>query len=229
MTHLTDRRHHPSANTAPEPGQLFRRTVRPQSDIESPVSVEEFTEFLEDPCPPDPSSLRYELIETLLRTGAQRVVEYTDREMLEREIVTTFDAGYGATVTPDGLSHILSQRPLWLNLPRVATDALTSVETVDEDGNATALTADEYEADTTSEPHRLRLLYFRGYTDRLFNSLRVTYMAGKTAGSVPSQLRLAVLHFAAYMYDRRGMDVSRAFTQSGALDLAASFRVPTGL
>ncbi len=230
MSHLTDGLHHPESKAAPDPRKLFRRTVWPQSAIQSPVTVDEFAEFLEDPCPPDPSSVRYELIETLLRTGAQRVVEYTDREMLEREIVTTFDAAYGVDSVPAGsLSQLVGRRPVWLNLPRVASDAITSVETIDDDGNATALAADDYEADTISEPHRLRLLYFEGYSERVFNALRVTYTAGNAAGSVPSQLRMAVLHFAAYLYDRRGMDVTKAFTQSGALDLASPFRVSTGL
>lgn len=209
----------------------LRRTVTPQSVAVSPVSIDEFAVFIEEPCTPTGSSTREALWQQFLEQATDLAIAYTDREMLTRTIVTAFDAYGVARAGTGGLAPVASQPSAWLDLPRVAADTITSVTTVDSDGNTETIDPADYEVDLESEPHRIQLDFPPSrYSLADFAGLRVTYDAGYAdAGSVPGGLKLAVQQLAAYLYERRGMNAEGSLTASGAAGTLARWRVRTGL
>lgn len=209
----------------------LQRTVVPQSDHAVPVNIEDFAVFLEEPCPPNTGTARSALWLQFLNMATDLAIRWTDREMMQRTIVTRFDAyGMGRTAH-GGLVRMERNVAAWLDLPRVATDAITSVEVYDENGNAETLDPADYSTDVASEPHRLRLDNPPAApTLADFAGLRVTYDAGyASADDVPGALKLGVQQIAAYMYERRGMDISHAVSASGAATTLSPYRVRTGL
>lgn len=211
----------------------LQRTVEPQSALALPATVAEFTEYLEDPCPPDAGSTREALLQQMLATAAEAVVSFTDREFITRTVVTSFDAYAHGRVPQGGLLPMALPEPVWLTLPRVpAVDGTVSVELVDEDGATTALSSDDYDIDTVSVPHRFHLNHHTLSTDLAhFRGLRVTYDAGygTDPSAVPMALKMGVLMYAAYLYERRGGEASMPMRASGAEAVLGNWRVLTGL
>ncbi len=225
---------HPAAHgrTAPSPGKRLRRTVTAATGVALPVTVAEFAEFLGDPCPPSDGSIQKSQWETYLRTAAAKIIEYTDREMLERDITVTFDAAGQGSVGgyPVSLVRLFEKTPVWLDLPRVPATTDLTVELTDRDGSTTTVDAADFTADTRSEPHRLSLDDMPARNElALFNGIKVSYTAGYASGAVPGAMITATLQLAALYYERRGMVGREPMAESGARDIVRSLRVATGL
>lgn len=218
-----------NAGSAVDPG--WKRTVDPQSAVKSPVSVEAFSEFLQDPCPPsDQTTQEYKLREQMLVMATQQAVDVMDRELLKRTIITRFDQYPRTHSTRGHLSLITGGFEFFAVLPRVPISSFDRVEWVDQDGTTETIAAEDYDLDDVSEPHRLHiheptirdgLAYFAG--------LRVHYDAGYAADAVPEAILLGIKMHAAYLYERRGMNASGALKASGAMSMYEPWRIRTGL
>jgi uncharacterized phiE125 gp8 family phage protein len=117
-----------------------------------------------------------------------------------------------------------------VELPRWPLASITSVTTYDEDGNSTAVTvASTFDVDLYRRPGRITLQ--RGATWpvalRAANAIEIVYVAGYTsAANVPSPMKRAVKHLAAYLYSHRGddCDPGEAYVESGAESLLAQYK-----
>jgi len=228
---LTLAHHQHATHGAASERPWLRRTVEPQSAPQRAISVGEFAAFIEDPCPPGADTTREALYQQFIGYATDWIIRWCDRELIQRDIVTAFDAYGVGRAGLAGLAPVLRRTPAWLDLPRVATDAITSVEVYDSDGNSESIAAADYSVDLVSEPHRIEfdsaptqgsLADFRG--------IRVTYMAGYAdQASIPAALKLGVSQLAAYLYERRGAGANGAMVASGAAQTVAGYRVLTGL
>ena len=230
MTDLTrfNSYHGAPAGAPVDPG--WRRTVEPQGPIESPVSDAEFASFLEDPCPPGDNTTEQILRRTWLQAATQQVVDYLDREILQRDVIVRFDAYPRAHSSRGQLVRIHGGHEFFMTLPRMPIATFDRVETVDDEGVTAEIAAEDYDLDDVSEPARLHLHDppARGELD-YFAGIRVYYTAGYEADKVPEALRLGVLMLAGYLYEHRGMQGDGALRKSGAASILAPWRIRIGL
>lgn len=220
--------HGAPAGAAVAPG--WRRVVEPQSAIEVPVTLAEFAAFIEDPCPPDENTTEATLRTTWLRAATQQVVEYLDRELLPREIVTRFDAYPQAHSSRGQLERIHGGDEFFAVLPRVPVKEFDKVEIVDDEGNASTVDPSEYVLDTVSEPARIHMPHPPRRPElQYFAGIRIYYTAGYESDAIPEPCRLAVMMLAGYLYEHRGAEGDRPMRKSGAASVASQYRIRIGL
>lgn len=213
------------------PAKTMRRTVTPQQGAALPASVEDLGEFLGDACPPSGGTVAHNQWQLYLRAAADTIIRYTDREMLARPIVITFDVGDSDLRRQAfTLVRLIERASGWLTLPRVPASGAVTVDLSLSGGTVSALDADQFEVDTMSEPHRLWIdADAVAAAASLFNTLHVSYDAGYAESDLPGPLKLSVLQLAAYYYEHRGAVGADPVTQSGVRSIIAPYRVKIGL
>jgi hypothetical protein len=114
--------------------------------------------------------------------------------------------------------------------PRWPLQSISGVNVYNEAGAATSVTvASVFDVDTYRRPGRMTIK--SGATlptaTRSTNAIEITYLAGYGAATdVPAPLKRAVIQFAGFLYETRGMcDVSSAYRESGAASLAGPYSV----
>lgn len=92
-----------------------------------------------------------------------------------------------------------------VELPRGVLASIESVKYIDSDGVEQTLATSEYEADTDSVPGKLRLAHDKSWpsTRCQYDAVRVRYLVGTAAASVPTPLKQAVLLLVSEMYEHR--------------------------
>lgn len=218
-----------SAGDPVAPG--WQRTVEPQGGVVAPVTLEEFLEFIEEPCPPGSGSQREALYQTYLGMATEAAIQYMDRELEQRDIIVRFDQYPRAHSARGRLGRFDGHFEFYATLPRVPVAEFDRVEVLDEDGNTETLAADEYETDLVSEPARLHIDEPPIRADMpYFAGIRVYYTAGYAdADAVPDAIKLGIQMHAGFLYENRGMSVESAMTKSGARSLYQQYRIWTGL
>lgn len=92
--------------------------------------------------------------------------------------------------------------------------SITSVTYIDSDGDSQVLGTGIYEADTTSEPGRLRRTYLQTFpvTRAVWNAVVIRYVAGygSSASDVPAAIRQAMLLHIGHLYENREDVVAQA-------------------
>lgn len=210
----------------------LQRTVTPASRVSPPVTVDEFAAWLEDPCPPESGDIRHDQWTELLTLATDRIVEVAAREIMQRDIEVSFDAYASGRIPAGGLITQALPRPAWLTIPRVPADPdSVAVEVYAGDGTAATVDPSRYQFDAVSVPHRIHIEDPPIYTELpRFRGIRVSFTAGyASTADVPAPLRLAVLMYAAWLYERRGESSDAGLSASGALDAIGDYRVRVGL
>lgn len=139
-------------------------------------------------------------IDALVKASRTMCEEWLNRSFLSTTWVYSLDANH----------PVLTQD--YIELPMAPLQSITSVTSLDDDNNATALASANYYAVTNGDPGRVALVNGSDWpTDlRQYDSVRITYVAGwgNAVANIPTQYRewvkRGVLLTVAALYENRG-------------------------
>ena len=97
-----------------------------------------------------------------------------------------------------------------LELPCGNLASITSAKYIDQAGVEQTLSPAEYVADSTVEPGLLRLAYGKSWPSarEQWDAVKVRYVVGWAAASVPPPIRHAIMLLVAQMYDQRTPEIT---------------------
>lgn len=149
-------------------------------------------------------------ITSLISAAREHVENETRRGLIEQEW-TLMLSDWGIVRQEDDWwdgvrqGSIIQERPRFIELPMSPLLSVTSVNTYDDDGNATLF--DGYLVDTFSTPGRIALKSGATWPSpgRTFNGIEIIYKVGygAAAGDVPAALRQAIKQLAGHWYENR--------------------------
>jgi len=96
-----------------------------------------------------------------------------------------------------------------LQLPKGNLVSISSVKYVDGDGVTQTLSTGEYQADTSSEPGKLRLAYGKSWpgTRCQWDAVKVCYIVGWAVADVPGPIKSAIKLLVSQLYEHRTPEV----------------------
>jgi hypothetical protein len=179
----------------------------PQSDTVSPVSVEDFAEYVgADAADP--------LLPGLLIAATDAAIQYMNRDLLTREWVALVKA-------PEPQARQLSP----YNLPTLTFDLPYSGDNTTVESVAYVETLEDVEhiAKTARRPARVILTGWDYITD-----VEITYTTG--SASVSPAIQSGIMAIGAFLYEHRGeCDATDAVMKSGAANLLRPYRIEVAL
>jgi hypothetical protein len=166
------------------------------------------------------------LLALLISAARRHVEDYCNRGIVQQTWEAVLDA-FPSCSQPAYQMHTC-RRPgsvtcstcracqLWIELPHghLATledddPAVESITYVDSSGVTQTLASTEYSIDTVSVPGRVHLAYGKSWptTRQQWDAVRVTYVVGWAADSVPASIKQAILLLVSQMYEKRTEEV----------------------
>jgi hypothetical protein len=150
-------------------------------------------------------------VRTLIGAATEYVESYTERSLINRTLKLSLDylseidvpLWEGVKNGPD-----ITIRKTIITLPKSPVSSVTSIYTYDDSDTATEFPSSKYYVDTASFPARVILRSGETWPTglRVGNAVEITYVAGygTSPRQVPEQIRLAIMQYAAFMYEHRG-------------------------
>jgi uncharacterized phiE125 gp8 family phage protein len=129
-------------------------------------------------------------IDDAIRVARERLEHVTGRALLTQTLEAAWDAWPGTTFT----------------LPRPPLVSVTSIKYTDRNGVEATVSSGDYLVDTRSEPGRVALKTNKSWPAvelQEVNGVVVRYVAGWTAGTLPREMRQAMLLWIGDMYENR--------------------------
>jgi len=177
------------------------------------------------------------LITRNIKTARIKAEQFMRRALITQSWTMTLDGWPGVAYEDfwQGADPTVpSAAPAYVTMPYPQLQSITSVTTYDQDGDATAVTVDDYfYLDTTSEPGRLCLLAGQGwpYDTRNYAQIVIVYVAGygDASGDVPEDIRSGIMMHCAWLCEHRGdelnVDGQMGLAASGAMQMYRPSRV----
>lgn len=169
-------------------------------------------------------------LQIYLDTATSAVISYLGLALLDQEFTFVTDGfPYSGTVQ-NGLAPSAVRYQNWIELPYSNITQSLEVMTIDEYGEETIISPNDYVFDGLSIPNRLRFINITFLSEE--GRLKFTYTTGygNDSENVPNAIRLGILQVAGYLYEHRGQCTpAQAISESGAGMALQPFKVITKL
>lgn len=156
--------------------------------------------------------------------------EDTILENIIKQVREQAELYLGRALITQTITLVMDWWPNWvIELPRPPLIDITSISTLDEDGNKTTYSSDNYYTDTNAEPGKIIIkngATAPENTSRLQSGYEIIYRAGYGSSSdVPEPIRTGLLEWATWVYENRKPSGAAPKTLRSSMDLYRIIRI----